>query len=405
MSGLPVVSNRPRRVLTLLLAAVVLCATFAAPARSFATVLPTDRVGDQTYLALKLPERSMPNVSMKSGLLLTSDGQVLWARDADARHAIASVTKIMTAIIAIQALDPDKQFTVPPFQLEPGDSTAGLKSGEILTRHQLLQALLIPSGNDAAKALAVLSSGSETAFVQDMNKKAADLGMTNTHFVDPDGVTDAGPYSTANDIATMARYAMTLPEFREVVATREVKIVTNVATHRYKTTNDLLLMYNGANGIKTGFTDVAGYCLAGSAQRGNIQLYAVVLGTDQIATRFVEAAALLDFGFTHYRPQTLALKGTILGRATVSDYLDRQVPVALSRETTANVNDLEGAISRKVIIWEGKAPIKKGQQLGMVQFLQNNRLIATTPLVSTEEVNKPFFLARVWYTIVKRLRR
>jgi len=347
----------------------------------------------------------MPNVTMKSGLLITSDGQVLWSRNPDARRPFASITKVMTAILSIQGLDPDKKITVPPFQLAAGASTADLKPGEVLTRHQLLEALLLPSGYDASLALAITTSGSVANFVKKMNTKAAQLGMTNTHFVDPDGLNDVGPYSTANDIATMTRYAMTLPEFRQVISEREVRFVTNVATHDYKTTNDLLLMYNGANGVKTGFTDGAGYSLAGAAQRQGIQLYAIVLGTNNLATRFTEAATLLDFGFIHYRAQTLALKGTILGRATVTDYLDKQVPVALSRETTANVNDLEGVVTRKAIIWEGKAPIKKGQQLGVAQFLQNNRLVASTPLVATQQVDKPFFLARFWYAIVKEWRK
>ena len=376
-----------------------------APASAPAVVRATDTIGSQPYTTLKLPQRSMPDVTMKSGLLVTGAGQVLWSRDPDARRQIASITKVMTAIIAIQKLDPDKKITVPPFTLEPGDSTAGLKPGEVMTRHELLQALLIPSGNDAAITLAVSACGTVPAFVDSMNAKAKELGMVNTHFVDPDGVVDQGPYSTANDVATMTRYAMTLPEFREVVGTREVKIVTNIATHQYKTTNDLLLMYNGANGVKTGFTDAAGYSVATGAARQGVQLYAIVLGTNNLATRFIEAADLLDFGFTHYRMQTLALNGTILGRATVTDYLDRQVPVALSQETTACVNDLEGVITRKIVIWDGKAPIKKGQKLGMVQFLQNNRLITTTPLVATEQVNKPFILTRFWYAIVKGWRK
>jgi len=384
-----------------LLALVLALSLMGAPSVAVAAVRPTDSINGQPYTELKLPARSMPDVTMKSGMLVTQSGQILWSRDPDARRQIASITKIMTAILSIQMIDPDKKITIPQFTLEPGDSTAGLRPGEVMTRHEILEALLIPSGNDAAIALAVSCKGSVPSFVEAMNKKAGELGMKNTHFVDPDGVMDTGPYSTATDIATMARYAMTLPEFREVVGTKEVKVVTNIATHDYKTTNDLLLMYNGANGVKTGFTDAAGYSVATGASRKGIQLYAIVLGTNNLAVRFTEAAALLDFGFTHYRTQTLALQGTILGRATVTDYLDRQVPVALSRETTADVNDLEGIVTRKVVIWDGKAPIKKGQQLGMVQFIQNNRLVVTTPLVATEQVNKPFFLARIWYAIVK----
>ncbi|MCL2881358.1 MAG: D-alanyl-D-alanine carboxypeptidase [Coriobacteriia bacterium] len=390
-----------QRAGALLLAFVLAVALFGTPQAAVSAVNPGDSIDGQAYAKLKLPARSMPDVTMKSGLLVTQSGQVLWSRDPGARRQIASITKIMTAILAIQTIDPDKNITVPQFTLGPGDSSAGLKPGEVMSRHELLQALLIPSGNDAAITLAVACKGNVDSFVTAMNAKAAELGMSNTHFVDPDGVLDTGPYSTATDIATMTRYAMTLPEFCTVVDTREVKIVTNIATHDYKTTNDLLLMYNGANGVKTGFTDAAGYSVATGAARKGIQLYAIVLGTNNLATRFTEAASLLDFGFTHYRTQTLALEGTILGRATVTDYLDRQVPVALSHETTANVNDLEGIVTRKIVIWDGKAPIKKGQQLGMAQFIQNNRLVATTPLVATEQVKKPFFLARIWYAVVK----
>ncbi|MCL2324080.1 MAG: D-alanyl-D-alanine carboxypeptidase [Actinomycetia bacterium] len=389
-----------RRILSLILVGL-LCFSPSA----FASVQPGDMIGRVPYTELKLSARSMPDVTMQAGILVSDSGQVLWSRNADERRQIASITKIMTAILSIQMIAPDKSLTVPSVTLEAQDSTAGLKAGEVLTRHQLLQAMLIPSGNDAAKALAVLCSGSEAAFVQKMNEKARELGMTNTRFVDPDGVADEGPSSSAADVATMARYAMTLPEFREVSAEREVKFVTNLATHEYKTTNDLLLMYTGASGVKTGFTDAAGYCLVGSASRQNVQLFAVVLGTEKMTTRFYEAADLLDFGFTHYRPQKLAMKGTILGRSTISDYLDRQIPVALSHDATANVNDLEGAVTRKVIIWEQRSPVRKGQQLGMVRFIQNGRQIASTPLVSTQSLDRPFILMRLWYAIVKGWRK
>jgi len=392
--------------LTALLLALVLAGScLLAPVSAHAAVLPTDTIGDRLYTDGNVPERSMPDVTMKSGLLMTDDGQILWSRNPNERRPMASITKIMTAIVSMETLSPDKEVTVPELSTEVGESSADLRTGEVMTRHQMLQALLVRSGNDAATALAIDCSGSVSAFVAKMNEQAAKLGMKNTHFMNPHGLDETNHYTTAVDIATMARYAMTFPEFREIVSSREAKFVTPTATHDYQTTNDLLLMYNGANGIKTGYTTPAGYCVVGGAKRSGVQLYAVVLGTGGTATRFLEAATLLDFGFVHYRPQSLALKGTILGRATVSDYLDRKVPVALSEDTSTCVYDLDGAVSRKVIIWTGKSPIKKGQKLGTVQFMQGKRIVATTPLVATTDVESPFILMRLWYGIVKGWRK
>jgi D-alanyl-D-alanine carboxypeptidase (penicillin-binding protein 5/6) len=356
----------------------------------------------------------MPDVDMKAGFLVTSDGRVLWSRAADSKRAMASITKIMTAILAIEHSGPDEEVVIPAVSAAAGESSAGLLRDERLTRHELLEALLIKSGNDAALATAAIigsqKGGGERPdaavahFVQLMNDKAADLGLEQTHFANPHGLDAPNHYTSAKDIATMARYAMRLPEFREVVGERRVRFKSNLRTHTLENTNILLVSYKGCNGVKTGWTGKAGYCVVDSAKRRDLEVYAIVLGTNSDLTRFFEARDLMDFAFAHYRDQELAVGGTIVGNARVTNFPDRSVPLAVSEDTSATVFDLAGDIEQELELRATKAPVHKGQALGTVTYTQGGKLVAKVPLVATEAVAKPFFLVQWYYNLVKLFR-
>jgi D-alanyl-D-alanine carboxypeptidase (penicillin-binding protein 5/6) len=341
---------------------------------------------------------------MKAGALVTGDGRILWSRGLDSKRAIASITKIMTAIVVIENSEPDEKVKIPEVSRAAGESSAGLKKDERMTRHELLQALMIKSGNDAAMAAALIIGGDVATFVDMMNAKAEDLGLEGTHFKNPHGLDEPGHYSSARDVATMSRYAMSIPEFREVAGTKEVKFVTSLSTHDLMNTNILLISYRGATGVKTGWTGKAGYSVVESAKRDDLEIYAVVLGTNTDLTRFFEARDLMDFGFAHYRKQELTMAGTVMGRSQVTNFLDQSVPVLVSEDTSATVFDIAGEIEQSIDIEDTVAPVKEGQELGSMTFTQNGKLIARVPLVAANDVNKPFFMIQWYYNFVKMWR-
>jgi len=354
---------------------------------------------------LGVPKAAMPNVSMKAGALVTHDGRILWSRDLAEKRSIASITKVMTAVVAMENSQPDDIVTVPKDSVRVGESTSFLRAGERLAMSEILEALLVKSGNDAAVAIAEHVSGSEDAFVVLMNAKAAELGLTQTRFANAHGLDEKGQHSSARDLAVLARYAMTKPEFREIVRKKSARIGTGARAEKVENTNLLIGNYQGANGVKTGWTSKAGYSVIDSAQRGRIELYAVVLGSRGEVARFRDATELLDFGFAHFREQRLASAGTVIGEAPVADYLDVAVPAAVSQNTTIAVFDLSGPITRSVTVSAVRAPVKAGQRVGVATFTQRGETIASVPLVAVEAVPEPTTLQRVGIALVRAWRR
>ena len=393
-----------RELVSLATAVMLLLGTFA-PTTSLGSVLPGDLVDGATAPSRHLDEQAMPDVTLREGALFDGEGRVLWARDPDTRRPMASITKIMTAIVALEHSSPNDIVTVPREAITVGQSSAGLIAGEKLTMFELLEALLVKSGNDAAVAIAVHVGGSQDEFVAMMNRKAADLGLADTHFANPHGLDAPNHYTTADNLAVLARYAMTKPTFADIVRRSKVTIGKGKRRRTLLSTDLLLGVYKGAIGVKTGNTDGAGYSVVSAAQRQGVTLYAVVLGTKSDRQRFVDAKALLDWGFAHYRPMQLADRGTIVAEAPVSSYLDRSVQVVVSQDTTVPILDLEGSIKRTVSVSAIPAPVTKGQQLGVATFRQGSRVVATVPLVATEDVGRPNPFETVWVATVRLWQR
>jgi len=367
--------------------------------------LAADRVDGTTPAKLKITKEALPEVSMRSGALVTEDGRVLWSRKANERYAMASLTKIMTAIVALENSDPTDLVAVPQSAKVIGESTSFLRAGEKLKMSELLEALLVKSGNDAAITVAVHVAGSEEAFVKMMNEKADELGLSETRFANSHGLDEKGHRSSASDLAVLARYAMRSERFRDIVKKRSARIQHEGGAQKIENTNLMLRNYKGANGVKTGWTNDAGYSVVVSARRGKQELYAVVLGTPSERRRFAEATDLLDWGFAHYREQTLASAGTVVGEAPVSDYLDATVPGAFPKDETLSVFDLSGPIDRTVTMAAVRAPVRKGDRVGVATFTQRGRVVATVPLVATIDVEKPNLLERFGIGIVRLWRR
>jgi D-alanyl-D-alanine carboxypeptidase (penicillin-binding protein 5/6) len=352
-------------------------------------------------------QAAAPNLSFPTGILETMDGRVLWARDPGSHVAMASTTKIMTAVVALENSSLDTSVTVDKTAASVGQSSMGLVVGERFTMGELLKGVLIESGNDAATLVAERVGGTVARFVAMMNAKAAALDLTNTHYMNPHGLDQTGHYTSAADLTALARYAMRIPAFRTIVGTYTAKVRSNLYTHVLQNHNDLLKSYPGAEGVKTGWTDNAGYCVVLAAKRGPVELIGAVMGTPDTIDRARQAKVLFDWGFAHYKPVEVTSAGRSFGRVPVTSYLDRTV-TAISAETTSMpVFDLAGTVRYRADLLSGvAAPVQAGDKIGTLTVFQGSTMLAQFPLVADRDVPVPtfrqsvtFFFGRIWRRI------
>ena len=334
-----------------------------------------------TRLVTPSPSTQPPKLSARAAMLADLDtGQVLYQQDADARRPIASLTKIMTALLAIRRTDPREVVTVSPDAAAPhrtvGMSELGLLPGERITVENLLYALLLQSANDAADVLAEHVSGSVEAFVEAMNAEAARLGMRDTRFASPSGLDDDG-YSTARDLVTLTRAAFDSPLFARIVRTQFHEIPSPSGVPRIvQNRNVLLWLYPGALGVKTGFTSAAGFCLVGAATRDGVRLVAVVLGEPR--EPFSDAAALLDYGFTTFHRVRLATEGQSVGSVAIGG---RRVPVRAGASRWA-LAPIDAPVRRRVVAEPGVAfPPAVGERVGVLVVSTPNGTLGRVPVV------------------------
>lgn len=289
-----------------LLIAAALLHVAAAPPLLVSGTSPQWRLyPSQVRQVARLGQR--PDLSAKAALLVDVDSQtILYEKEARRRLPPASTTKIMTAILALEKGKLNDRVTVPA-NLQVEGSLMGLQPGETLTLEELLYGLLLPSGNDAALVIAQHIGGSVEAFVAAMNAKAQALGLTDTHFENPNGLDGPNHYSSARDLWLLASYALRNPVFAKIVSTRTATVAGRELVNR----NELLSSYPDADGVKTGTTDLAGECLVASVQRGGHRALVVILGSQD---RYADARALLDYYFAHHGWLTLQLPKNALAR-------------------------------------------------------------------------------------------
>jgi len=380
--------NRQVRVIALMLVAAIL-----APGVAAAEVRPGDLLGEQAVSSSGKLGALAPDMALPSGILETADGEVLWARDHDDERAMASTTKIMTAIVVLDSgIDLDEVVSVPSEATKVGESGVGLGMGQELTIRQLLEAMLVHSGNDAAITLAIRASGTLDAFVAEMNVKAEELSLQDSHFTNPHGLDDSDHHTSAADLATMARYAMGNDVFREMVGQEDVIVPTRSGSRKFEASNLLIGSFTGATGVKTGWTSDAGYCLVASAERDGIELFAVILGTKSEGARFVQAKRLLEWGFKHYAIRQISSAEETAALVSVKDYLDVTVPAVVAETTSTPVYDVRGEVTTKTdVVGEISAPVVEGQRLGTLTIEQGGRLLAQVPIVASGNVPVPTF--------------
>lgn len=268
------------------------------PAHVSAAVRTPLLVGGADPRLQRLAAAPKPVAAPSAILVDANTGAVLWARRAHRRRPIASTTKIMTGILALERLPLTRVVRINPIVPRVALNREGLRAHERVPVWKLMYGLMLFSGNDDALALAIAASGSKGAFLRLMNEKARELNLRDSHFTTPSGVVDQGNYSSAYDLAALARYAMWIPKFRALVRTRTAHVRWQAPTYSktYVNKNLLLGRYPGANGVKTGWTTLAGHCLVASARRGSKSLIAVVLHSPD---PYGDVGRLLNFGFAH----------------------------------------------------------------------------------------------------------
>lgn len=393
-----IASILPFRALAFVLAATL---AFAQPTVALAYRYPSDRIGEKAAgkNASKLPDLQAP-----AGILLTMDGRELWSRKPDEARAMASITKIMTAVLVLEKMRGrlDEQVTITEEALAVEESDIRFTKGQTLTVRQALEAVMVHSSNGSAIALAQKVAGGESEFVRMMNHKADALDLKDTVYVNTHGLDEPGHHSTARDIATLARYAMRDPEFRRLAAMKTVTLPTVGGEKEFESTNKLLTTYSGTFGVKTGWTDDAGYSLASAAKRGDTALLAVVLGTPSEESRFQQSARLLDWGFAHYTSRKVASADTTVGTVAVTDYIDVIVPARIDGSSTVPVFDLEGPVKQRVTLDKTvEAPVKAGQRVGTVTVYQGSRMLAQLPAVAAHDVGRPGFFSRLGISLTR----
>lgn len=316
-------------------------------------------------------ETDSPNVYAQGAVLMDKKtGRILWEKNSTEPMAMASTTKIMTAIIALEngnlsdiVKASSKAAAAPPVKMH-------LQKDEEITLENLLYALMLQSSNDAAVAIAEHIGGDTELFCKKMTEKAAELGCKDTVFRTPNGLDSLDHHSTAEDMAIITRYALDNPEFVKIINTKQISFKTNKKSYDIINKNRFLNEYEGAFGVKTGFTGKAGQCFVGAAKRDDMQLISVVLasgwGSAGKARKWSDTKAIMDYGFKNYKYEQIAQKDTIVGWASVLKSRTKKIDLCLSSslELPLNENEKSSLEISFDIPKEVSAPIKKGDILG-----------------------------------------
>ena len=326
------------------------------------------------------------DVSAKSAILIEAEtGKILYAENPHEKLPMASTTKIMTALVALEQGNGEDTVTVDASAYGTEGSSIYLHLEEEIALKDLLYGLMLSSGNDAAVAIAVHIGGGTQTFADMMNKKAMELGAYNTNFVTPNGLHDDAHYTTAYDLARIAAEAMKNNEFREIVSTDYYRAETGEIARTFKNKNRILWEYPGGTGVKTGYTKAAGRCLVFSAQQDGMELIGVVLNCPNM---FEDAKAMLDYGFENYETTVMVKSGAAAARVSVRGGEKSLLELTPSRDIIVPVEKGSSASYRtRVVIEEDvSAPVYKGDALGYVEVLDGDALLLRRELVAAEDV-------------------
>jgi len=340
-------------------------------------------------------------LTAKSAIVMDArTGKVLYARDAESKRYPASTTKMMTLIVALEHGNLDEMVTTSQNASSTEGSSLWLSPGEQLKLMDMLYGIMLISGNDATVAVAEHISGSVEKFAKLMTEKAHAIGATNTNFTNSSGLPDPNHITTAHDLAKIAAYGYKNPIFSQIVSTQKKIIPWPGKDHDRELYNEnkMLWLFDGGNGVKTGYTDAAGRCLVSAAKRNDIQLVAVVLDSDHM---WDDSIALLDYGFQQLQPMTLFNKGDILKTVKVTDGKSDAVKLITSDNMIVPISSDDKEQFRTIIDAPAKieAPVVAGQKLGVARILYKDTEIGIVDLIATETVERKTFFGMLWGSV------
>lgn len=340
-------------------------------------------------------ENKEPNPVAKSAVLIDAEtGRILWGKNENEPLAMASTTKIMTAILAIEEGNLNDTVVVSKNATKAPPVKMFLKEGEEIKLKELLYALMMQSSNDAAVAIAEHISGDVETFCNMMTEKAKQLGAKNTVFKTPNGLDSGDHHSTAYDMALIARYALKNETFFEIINKRDVSFKTNKSNYSIINKNRLLSEFNGANGIKTGYTGKAGHCFVGSATIDGLTLISVVLasgwGNKGKQQKWIDTKELLNYGFNNFKYETILKKDELKDtlkinkgyKENVALYYENDVILPLTKEELSKIeikNDIPNIF---------EAPVYVGQKIGTAKIMLDNEILSEVNILTKEETNR-----------------
>ena len=344
-------------------------------------------------LALALPAvaaaQRPPDVSGAAAAIVIDgrNGEVMYAKRPDERRSIASTTKLMTALLALERARPQQVFTAPEYNALPAESRINLRRGERMTVQDLLEALLLESANDAAAAIAENLSGSREAFVAEMNVRAEELGLENTSYANPIGLDDPANYSTARDLATLTRLLLGRPRFARIVDMPVAELESGAMPRVIDNRNPLVASTSWVTGVKTGHTTNAGYVLVGSAKgRGGAEVISVVLGEPSEPARDADTLELLTWGLEQFRRVQVLDPERALARAGIRYYEDEQARLVPRRGAVVTIRRGERVRRRVRARDELEGPLPAGSRAGVVNVLVDGERVRRVALVTAAEV-------------------
>lgn len=328
------------------------------------------------FYVFPVPARALETSAASAVVMDAGSGRVVYAQNCHEERSIASITKLMTALVAAEhSSDLDEMVAVDPQAVGTEGSSMYLAYGEELPLRHLLYGLLLRSGNDAAVAIAIHCAGDVETFAGWMNDKAAELGLQHSHFANPNGLEAEGHYSSAYDMALIARAVLAVPALAEIVATKSITLGERYLENH----NKLLSRYEGCVGLKTGFTKAAGRTLVSAAQRMGTTFIAVTLHDPN---DWEDHAALLDYAFDNYHSHLLARGGKALAMVAVEGSLARAVPVVTASEVRYPLADDETPTARIRLPARLKAPVKQGEVVGALIYTLEGKEIGRADLVA-----------------------
>lgn len=341
---------------------------------------------------------SVPVTVAKSAIVIeASTGKVLYSKNVDERRYPASTTKMMTLIVALERANLNEMVTASANAADTEGSSLSLTAGEKLKMLDLLYGTMLVSGNDATVAIAEHIAGSVAKFAVLMTEKAHAIGAVNTNFTNSSGLPDPNHYSTAADLAKIAAYGYKNPMFTRIISTQHITLPWQGKDHDRDLYNEnkLLWIYEGGNGVKTGYTDAAGRCLVSGANRDGVQLVAVVLDSDFM---WDDSIKLLDYGFSQIKPVKFVSKGDILKTLRVVDGTGDFVRLVAASDMSVPVseNDLDKFTTAVVAPSRIEAPVAVGQKAGSLKIYYQGVEISSIDLVAADSADHKSFFGKLW---------